>query len=1676
MRSVLTKFHYGYNATHAIHLKEWKLVYYPKNKILERFLSEVVKLLKLDGIEGVNSSEEVEKVMIEREFLAGVVFNHSANIKELPQNLVYTLRFPSETRTNSQISPTIFNWQTNLLVQIYTGGGPRGGSMNEGGAPYYLSEGFLPIQEAIARTLMAMKCTENSCKFMPSIQMHRYPYPPYVHDVLLDAMEKAVALFIMLSFVYPIISTVRFIAVEREKQLKEVMKIMGMPVWLHWTSWFVQTMIFIVVSISFIVGLLKIPMFDSSIAVFTNSDWSAIWVFLFVYSITMSTYCFVLSVLFSRANTSAAVAGLVWFISYMPYVFLSINHLELPLIAEIFACLSPNVAMAYGCRIIVDFERSGTGLQWSNFWNSNGNQCELTLGIIIYCLLQTAALFLLITLYIEKVFPGEYGVPEKWIFFLKKKFWFKKNDQIKMKECSNLVSHENFEAEPLNCVAGVRVKNLRKMFDNGKVACNGVTFNMFCDQITVLLGHNGAGKSTTLKMLTGMIPPTSGTAIINGYDIRTDLLKARESIGICPQHNILFDELTVREHIEFYSRLKGLRKTAVEKEVKKYVQLLNLESKIDSMSKLLSGGMKRKLAFGIALCGDSKVVLCDEPTSGMDPAARRDLWDLIQSEKIGRTIILTTHFMDEADVLGDRIAIMADGEVKCCGTPFFLKKRFGDGYRLICVKKEDCVSSEVTKVLQEYIPDIDVTEEIAGELSYSLPYQHVDKFGKMFERLESDLDSLKLQRFGVSSTELEEVFLKVGSDSHSNNGENDTISDPTTDAESLKYELLRGLLLRVNQWYAMFKKRYYCWKNSWFIFLVQNVMIVLFVVMSIACVRMAKDFMKLPLLEVSLNHYGDTVTMLQTPKSNDSFIQRIFVQYRKGFRKIDVLDEFSENMEDHFLRLGNQIRVRTNTRNLLGLSFENNSFIVWFNGQPIHTSPLSLNLLHNAMLRAAIGEDHSIQVSNWPIPFRPESKALLTAYGDDIGSQLATNLSFVMAFASALYIMFYIRERASKAKLLQLISGVDTSTFWMTSFLFDYMTHVLSSVITFLAVMAFQESGWSTIGELTPLLVLFIVFGLATLAITFVASFLFSTASYGFVSMVITFIFTGISFFNLIKILSMPDLGLSTTANMLKWIFLSFPHYALASSLLNMNQIKIATEVCHIQCERMQNTTINFEIGFDLSIPIPQDKDHLIDYAISIYLLLKKYADLMHADTIFQDIIKYINLYQIDPIVNGTNLNLHIKWNETVKLSCDPKQMCDIDIYAWNEPGIGRSLTYMGSIAIVFIVILWIIEYRIFSKVSYFIRGIPKKKLTAAVESTVFDTDVREEKNKVNAMTSKDLQVNSLVLRNLKKIYGNFLAVNGISVAVKRSECFGLLGINGAGKTSTFKMITGDTPVSSGDVFVNGLSLKTHLAEVHKMIGYCPQFDALLDNLTGSQTLEIFGLLRGYRRKDISAMSARLASNLNFTKHIDKVIKSYSGGSKRKLSTAIAIMSHPDVVYLDEPSSGMDPGAKRNLWNVLSQVRCSGTSIVLTSHSMEECEAICTRLAIMVNGQFKCLGSVQHLKNQFSKGFLLTIKIRSGGNETPTQGYPQTQIQISNFIHTNFPGAYLKEKYQGLLTFYVPQTNELKWSSMFDLMETAKGILSIEDYTISQTTLEQVFLSFTKTYDDQTLNSFNSVV
>jgi ATP-binding cassette subfamily A (ABC1) protein 3 len=196
--------------------------------------------------------------------------------------------------------------------------------------------------------------------------------------------------------------------------------------------------------------------------------------------------------------------------------------------------------------------------------------------------------------------------------------------------------------------SSVNINKLRKVFstpDGPKVAVHGLNLTIYRDQIFVLLGHNGAGKTTTMTMLTGLYMPSSGDATVQGRSIKTQMPEIRQRIGVCPQHDVLFAELTVIEHLQIFAGLKGLVGAEAETEVEEKIAEVGLTEKKAVRSSNLSGGQRRKLSLAISLIGNSTAVFLDEPTSGMDPYSRRSTWNILQSNREGRVIILTTHFM-----------------------------------------------------------------------------------------------------------------------------------------------------------------------------------------------------------------------------------------------------------------------------------------------------------------------------------------------------------------------------------------------------------------------------------------------------------------------------------------------------------------------------------------------------------------------------------------------------------------------------------------------------------------------------------------------------------------------------------------------------------------------------------------------------------------------------------------------------------------------------------------------------------------------------------------------------------------------------------------------------------------------------------------------------------------------
>ena len=262
-------------------------------------------------------------------------------------------------------------------------------------------------------------------------------------------------------------------------------------------------------------------------------------------------------------------------------------------------------------------------------------------------------------------------------------------------------------------------------------------------------------------MLTGLIEKSTGGATCYDVDLFEEMDEVREFMGVCPQHDVLFDHLTPREHLDIFYDFKGGDPKRKQAEIDSLIEDCGLSIDQQKRAYSLSGGNKRKLSVCIALCGNSKLVLLDEPTAGMDLGARRNLWDMLKSYKKDRIIILTTHYMDEADVLGDRIGIMCKGTLQCLGSSLFLKNRFGAGYKLTFVKKRRKSHPQLYSFLQTYFKDIVKCGEVHEEVSFVVPKTQAENFGAFFSRLDDKLDDFDIRSYGVSMSNLEDVFLKI---------------------------------------------------------------------------------------------------------------------------------------------------------------------------------------------------------------------------------------------------------------------------------------------------------------------------------------------------------------------------------------------------------------------------------------------------------------------------------------------------------------------------------------------------------------------------------------------------------------------------------------------------------------------------------------------------------------------------------------------------------------------------------------------------------------------------------------------------------------------------------------------------------------------------------------------------
>lgn len=296
-------------------------------------------------------------------------------------------------------------------------------------------------------------------------------------------------------------------------------------------------------------------------------------------------------------------------------------------------------------------------------------------------------------------------------------------------------------------------------------------------------------------------------------------------------------------------------------------------------------------------------------------------------------------------------------------------------------------------------------------------------------------------------------------------------------------------------------------------------------------------------------------------------------------------------------------------------------------------------------------------------------------------------------------------------------------------------------------------------------------------------------------------------------------------------------------------------------------------------------------------------------------------------------------------------------------------------------------------------------------------------------------------------------AVKEVCLGIPSGSVFGLLGMNGAGKTTLLHCIQGKLQMSDGDAYIGDSSCVNDLEAVRQRFGVCPQHDILWEFVTPREHLRAFAHLRGIPDSAVESAVSQLIERLDLSEKADAVSSTLSGGQKRRLSIALSVIGSPDVVFLDEPTTGLDPNTRRFVWNYILELR-QNRVVVLTTHSMEEADALCSRLGIMVNGRLLSLGTPQQLKSEHGSGYRLLLRLDEGRTDQAAA--------VEGLLRDAYGDALTSELVASSETLRVFSVagSDIKLGGLFQLMEDNREEKGIVDYSVSQTTMEQVFTKF----------------
>lgn len=1063
-------------------------------------------------------------------------------------------------------------------------------------------------------------------------------------------------------------------------------------------------------------------------------------------------------------------------------------------------------------------------------------------------------------------------------------------------------------------------------------------------ELSVMLGANGSGKSTTMDMLAGLQAPTSGSIRIDGTG----------GVGICPQRNVLWDELTCLEHVSIFNHLKS-QTPDKDHELRELLTACDLQHKIQARSKTLSGGQKRKLQLAMMLTGGSTLCLIDECSSGIDPLSRRKIWDILLAERGRRSMLFTTHFLDEAELLSDRIAVMSKGRLVARGTSVELKNEYGGGYRIKIYANE---SDDLSWAKYDKVEHADHVVYHVGDSTAAAAFI-------------GQIEAHGIHGYRVLGPSIEDVFLKLASEA--GDAQEDDIdgrlSTTKSNAKGLDLASGRRLSFPVQTW-VLFRKRCTVLRRNY----LPHVAAVLIPIIAAGLVTLfVKRFQRIscsPSAAVqtaqlnSLRNLADTLDIPAGPPDRVPYdaVALLYPNIAKPLHNVTTLADL-------------EAYVSANYSSVVPGGFfidATNPTFAWRGNYGVYFPVIIQNLLDSAQLGTLIQTAYQ----PFDLPFAPGS-----------GSTLQFILYFGLAMCAypGFFSLYPTMERKNNVRALHWSNGIRVLPLWLAYTLFDFLFVLLISAI---CTIIFAAAAGNAMYYLPSLFPVFFLYGLSAALLSYV------------VSLVVT-----------------SQLAAFATA----------AGYLCATFLLYF-----IAYLCII-------TYTN-----------PASVDTYVLYAHFTIALISPSANLLRS--------LLLTFNEFSSLCTSTSLRTN---------------PADILVF-------GGPVLYMICQALLLLGIL--VWYDSGYKPN-FLRNKHKSTHVEDVDG-LYDDAIHKEKARVEDC-SDELRVN-----HVTKVFGDNLAVDDMSFGVPRGEIFALLGPNGAGKSTTISMIRGELQPSKagGDILIRDVSMIKSRATARLNMGVCPQFDAT-DKMTATEHLRFYGRAHGISDLEHNVQNVIDAVGLRPFK--DRMAAKLSGGNKRKLSLGIALIGNPSVLIIDEGSSGMDAAAKRVMWRTLRSVS-AGRSLVISTHALEEADALADRVGIMAK-RMLALGTSDSLRKQYGDAYYVHVVHK----DAPVTNEDDMDA-MKAWIREEFPHAQIEDRsFHGQIRFSVPNnrgsamapslhsssddskdhvnnstiikddsvsndhssTHGNSILSLFNSLEANKQRLGMAFYAVSETTLDQVFLS-----------------